>query len=739
MSTGKKWVIFLLSFVSFIFIFLLSIPFLIDLNKYKPQIQSVLSSKINAQIDFASAQLTIFSGLGLNLKDVTLVSTDKVFTGNQFLHIKNLTFKINLVYLLKRQIVGTIDIRDSQINFFKKGLENNFKNLIKSKENKNLDSSLISKEFSNKTDENVDSNSFLKDLIFKNKMILKNINIRNTTLNFIQIQKNTLHEVQVLKNIDISIHDLGINKDTKVKLFFEINKETAKMSLKGPVVLNINSYHSLEKNVWKKSHFEGSLNLNDLEINIKDSFFKKKNTPLLLTFNGSFSEKDFIVEDIKSQFKSLESKFYFEINDFKKLSSKIKISLAAENFSDLSNFFPQYKEELSHGSLNIQAHMEGNLDQSSPLKSDINLNLKLLHSDALISFHSQSLFPMEGFLKIESKNLDFKEIEGLLRNKDTKQEIAQKKDITEKNEKEYISFYKKRKVFLENSHFDFNIKVKKIFDQEFSLENIDIQGNLFNENLVFNSIKMNAFFGNVLSKLNINLNNSPIKSYGSMVLNKIRFENVLEFLKPELGVPPLEGLADIKMDFDVKGLTKKEILNTLHARGSYFFTEGVLNTHSLIRLAGEEFQKFIKNSSLGMIKKDPSSFFMKNTKNEKFLLNRKGIFEIQNGKILFKKNFITENGLLKLNANIGLDASLNGAALYIANKKLEQKLLSEFKHIHYLLNEKGDLELNLTLGGTLTSPEVMINKKLLQEKILKKAKKDFSRKIKEKAQKIFNF
>ena len=58
MSTQNKWIIGIFAFVISIILILIALPFIINFNKFKPQIQNLVSEKINAKIDFTSHWIT---------------------------------------------------------------------------------------------------------------------------------------------------------------------------------------------------------------------------------------------------------------------------------------------------------------------------------------------------------------------------------------------------------------------------------------------------------------------------------------------------------------------------------------------------------------------------------------------------------------------------------------------------------------------------------------------------------
>src|SRR5688500_6787643 len=100
---------------------LLILPFVINLNQFKPQIQSAVVEKVNAKIDFTSARLTILTGLGLKLENVVIENTDPTFAGTNLFTVNEVLFRTELMPLLKKQFVGEVRIDSPNIHMVKSG------------------------------------------------------------------------------------------------------------------------------------------------------------------------------------------------------------------------------------------------------------------------------------------------------------------------------------------------------------------------------------------------------------------------------------------------------------------------------------------------------------------------------------------------------------------------------------------------------------------------------------------
>lgn len=73
----KKLLIGFVAVVVFLLIIVLVAPFIVDLNKYRPAIKTIVEKNINGTFDIGKIELTILSGFGAKVTDVSIKSTKK--------------------------------------------------------------------------------------------------------------------------------------------------------------------------------------------------------------------------------------------------------------------------------------------------------------------------------------------------------------------------------------------------------------------------------------------------------------------------------------------------------------------------------------------------------------------------------------------------------------------------------------------------------------------------------------
>lgn len=111
----KKPLVIIGVIVAVILLLLLALPLFINANKFKPTLETQLTSALGRQVTIGNISLAIFSG-GVTVSDVA-IADDPKFSTSPFLTAKDLTVGVELMPLIfsKRLEVRSIEISDPQV------------------------------------------------------------------------------------------------------------------------------------------------------------------------------------------------------------------------------------------------------------------------------------------------------------------------------------------------------------------------------------------------------------------------------------------------------------------------------------------------------------------------------------------------------------------------------------------------------------------------------------------------
>lgn len=105
--------------VALVLIIIIILPFFIDANKFKPQLETNLASALGRQVEIGNLSLSIFSG-GVTVDNVTVMD-DPAFSRSPFLQAKQLTIGVDLLpFIFSKKIeVRSFTIDQPQVTILK--------------------------------------------------------------------------------------------------------------------------------------------------------------------------------------------------------------------------------------------------------------------------------------------------------------------------------------------------------------------------------------------------------------------------------------------------------------------------------------------------------------------------------------------------------------------------------------------------------------------------------------------
>lgn len=689
-------------FISLIVI-LLILPFVINLNRFKPQIQAMVAKKVNAQLDFSSVQLTIFSGLGIQLDNVSIINTDSKFNHNKLLEVKEIKFKVDVLPLLSGKVNGNVFIDGPNIKILKDGDKNNITSLMISSpqanetvapgiaEQKSTQVTVAPKNNVETAQTKVEPSQPKQDVAETNKEPtedkLKNIVIESFVIQEANISYDDLAVKKpptTIRHLNLKISNIGLDKNVNIIFSTDVNVKETDFDVHGPILLELNAKTAMANSTWQKSDFSGLLNVDKLNINFKDAFVKSSSIPFHLAFEGQAKPNDLQLENFKLTLQTLQLDGKVSLQDFKKLTSNINLHLFSNDVSSLGEILPQHKNLLSKGNFDIISTIKGALSDTNTIKTNTNLKANLFQSDFHMTADETSLQPIKVAVHMDGKQIDIGEL--------VKPFLAPPKD----NTPPLIDF---KKLKLSNFMMNLNMNDKIIHVADF---------------------KMDAFDGSLISNFDANIDPNIFSYSGKINLNRIKIQELISVVNLKGHDSPIEGVADLNFGFNGSGKSREVVSKTLNAKGTYRFESGKLNTKSILGLTSEELSKFtdtlkIPGLNTGLAKLGNLDLGQNNSKG---LTNSNGNFEVKNGRVLFDNNITSDQGNIKLDASVGLDETLGGSAVYTSTKILTDKLLASDKNFSLILNQNNMLVLNMTLGGTVTNPTVHIDTKNLQDNLI---------------------
>lgn len=527
MKKSLKWIVGVFSFFVIVIVFLAFLPFVIDLNKFKPQIQDAVSNNLNAKVDFASARLTILTGLGFELKDVDIENADDTFKGTKLLHVKNLDFKLELAPLMQKKFVGYIQIREPEILILNNGEKNNLSVLQKTvskgeqKEQKKLDPD-------SEKNKSGSESSFLSDFLVKS-LVVKNANIT-----FQDVAKGEKSKPILIRDLDMNVKNIGFDKDMVIDLSTDLSVDKPNAKVTGPVVLNLVSNTHMLSSKWQYTDFKGKIDFDKVSANFQNAFVKSNKTPFYLSFEGKSNPEETTVKNLKLSLENLLAKMSMITKHKDGLNSTLDLNLSSKHMEELKPFFPKHEKLLSKGSFDLVLHAQGALKQWDRMKSNMKLDLNLLNSDLSLDATTASLKPLDSTFQLRSKSLHLGEILKPFQKKDDKSD---------------------------------SIDMDKII-----ISNLSTNGHVSDTTLLLNKLNMNIFSGLVSSThVDTNFKEKSMPFNGNATTKDLDVKQIIELVQKDKS--PISGKFDMNSTFNGHA-GNDELSKTLNAKGHFLFHDG---------------------------------------------------------------------------------------------------------------------------------------------------------------------
>jgi len=115
----NKPLIIVAAVIILLLIVVVALPFLIDVNQFKPKLQSDLGDALGRKVEVGNIKLAIFSG-GVAIDDLA-ISDDPAFSRELFLKAKQLTVGVNLIPLIfsKKLEVRSFGVVDPEVSLWR--------------------------------------------------------------------------------------------------------------------------------------------------------------------------------------------------------------------------------------------------------------------------------------------------------------------------------------------------------------------------------------------------------------------------------------------------------------------------------------------------------------------------------------------------------------------------------------------------------------------------------------------
>lgn len=749
--------------VPLVIVFLFLVPFFINLRFLMPRIESLIEERLNVDIEFDALYLTLFSGLGLKLENVRVKNKDKFFTNTDLIRAEEIHFAINLLPLLTGKINATLSLDKPFFELVRKNNKDNFSNLLIKDTNQQV------KNVKVKTHNKEAKNELALESPWLARLSVSSIDIKNGSLTYFNYKDSSdLKESYRFSNVDLEISDLGLNKETRMIIKNYFNMQDSESLVQGPISIEMILKHNTKEGIWQSSNFKGSLKLDQLSFQVSNIFTKSKKDPLGLGFQGYINKDKISVDELVLENDSLKANALLDFNyKSPKKNILIKLKTKCSHLSKLLLLTPSYKNLIKSGHFNL------NLTTTIPIndlhKTKFSLSSKGLvnNSDFSLKTQVQSIFPLKGYLNIQSLRFDIDEIIASFRkdevNSSQSKRSGQEKSQSKKmSSKEDLTETVSKKLL--NANFKIDLKMNTIHVNNMTFKKFLFNGNLLPNRVESSNFTVHALGGKMSSQNTIDLTQKELNGHFSashVTLKKLaeKFDNVLA--KSFESDVSIDTLFKSSLNFD---------LDSMHSKGQLTFHKGFIYTKYLLEFIQNSFKNYIENLNsetiLSKIEKKSTtlkSFIESIDKKENLVksldklikslskldpkfttssnLNIKPTlvdYHMENSNLDLKTTLNEDYVHMSPHLQIGLGPKkdLKGHIFCQTTEKFRHKLLEQNKDAELFFDSSKKIQFNIDIEGSLNRPKVSLDLKSLNTSLFNNFKKNQLSKMKSKPKEL---
>ena len=733
----------------------IALPFLVDLEKFKPQIQAAVGSAVNADLDFKSIRLHAIPKLGVTIKNAEIRNADPTFKGVPLFRTDELFLATEFWPLLKGKMEGELRIVNPAIELHLNGGTNNLASLAKAPS----DGTATPKAGENQAATPEAPAAPLSGATIsalRDRVLIKSITITGAAAGV----KSNGKPLAKVSDLDFSIRNIGLDRDIDIALSTDLKAKEAGAVVGGAIKMNLTAkIESSADALFKRLAFNGNLDLKDLALNFQNALVKKPGQNIAMRIRGTASPSSLDVDELGFDILNIAGTGKLAVSDFKSLKTAFNMNIESPDVSSLGAMLPQHAKLLQNASLKVKAKVEGPLADLSALQADLGVESKLSGSDFNLSVTATSVLPAKARIKFSSQHIDLGallkpfmpaampgETAAATASPATPEKKAADSGAPAGLEKDF-ALSQELKDTIKPHVIDVDVAMNEIVWDRLAIKNLVVKAGLKDLEIALAQFSLLALGGSVRADGKLNLASSPVEFRGSFKLDGASASEAIDVIAPAQK-EALSGKLSLAMAVSARGTTRQTLSKTLSGKGSYSISDVKMRGAALRPLVAESFSGFVSGLTSGKtaekafkniakflespigkripedkkpkiddLKKKIESIKVVRIPDkyagEKKVATSSGQFEVNDGKIKITSDTSSDLGQFKLNAITSLEGNLDGDMEITLSETDKAALIKQSEYAALLLDKNKAMRLPFNLGGSVMSPKVSMQTGLL--------------------------
>ncbi|OGQ13700.1 MAG: hypothetical protein A3B70_07925 [Deltaproteobacteria bacterium RIFCSPHIGHO2_02_FULL_40_11] len=322
----------------------IALPFVLDINKFRPKIKALLEENLNAKVELGKIDLSFVKGLGAKIDGIT-ISNPPGYPGTDFLKIERVYISFGTIPSLMGTPQITLHLEKPVLSILKnEENESNLKKILKPKQKKEKE---VDPRLRGDDPKSQKPSGILGYFISRGKF---SIECTNGTFYY---QKNDMQSYTI-HDLDLNLNPISLGSDADFSIQGFLDPTVLNQNkIKGPFRLQIHTTNPLKFKETLGLKINADLNVFEFE---STQVLKTKSHPLSLSLDATYTKNDLVFNTIDIIHPFGNIKLSGNIQNINNPKFKCKVLLTYQSKENIPSFLKQFPFQAD---LTINAQTEG--------------------------------------------------------------------------------------------------------------------------------------------------------------------------------------------------------------------------------------------------------------------------------------------------------------------------------------------------------------------------------------------
>ena len=331
------------SLASLMLIAILTIPFFINVDKFRPQIVKAASEQLNGSLELGQLKLSLWGKVHVGVDGLKILDSSK----KEVVSVKDASFDMPYMSVLSGSPLITLVMKQPMIRVLKdKDGKLNVLSLMKS-----APTSAAAPQSHSAPVNQIELPAMAVNAHF-------GIYVEDATLVY-QDQAKAL--TNTVDKLNLRVKDFSLSRKTELELWADLKtKMGTDLTVEGPLKLNAELKPEISGGEFKSASVDASFSADDLMMEKGALFIKKKGVPTHFKFNASLDQNSLKLKEAVLQFHNAEVEVSGSFN--KDTGADFKFNTKPVDLKSWSELIPMLKEYELEGKLGLQGEVKGKVE-----------------------------------------------------------------------------------------------------------------------------------------------------------------------------------------------------------------------------------------------------------------------------------------------------------------------------------------------------------------------------------------